>query len=842
MIKSSYEVIASALPPELHHLKPLALNLRWSWSHVADALWRYIDEDLWAQTQNPWMILQTVSHTRLKHLAADEEFLALLQQLRTEQEDALQQAGWLQQAFPGESLPVVAYFSMEFGITEALPIYSGGLGVLAGDHLKSCSESGLPLCGVGLLYQQGYFRQGIDSNGMQMEFYPYNDPTQLPIQPARDEAGEWVHVSIQLPGRDLRLRVWKVVIGRNSLYLLDSNSPLNSPADRGVTAELYGGGAEMRLQQEMVLGIGGYRALQALGISPDVCHLNEGHAAFVLLERAHHAMEKYSLSFEEAMTATRAGNLFTTHTPVEAGFDRFEAELFWRYMESTATRLSLDREEMLSLGWFSTSREVGLFNMAILAMRGCGGINAVSALHGEVSRKMFVDEYPRWPEAEVPIGHVTNGVHVPTWDSEAADVLWTRYFGKARWRTPQQAYSETMASVPEAALWEMRAENRMAMIKWLRQRVTRQNALSFVPHRLHHDDECILNPNALTIGFARRFAEYKRSFLLLQDRARLAALLNNPHRPVQLVIAGKAHPSDKTGKALIQRWINFIADFQMQAHVIFVVDYDLEVAKQLVQGVDLWVNTPRRPWEASGTSGMKVLVNGGLNVSELDGWWAEAYVPEVGWSLGDGLEHDHDTSYDLQEAEQLYTLLEQQIIPEFYLRNDAGIPSQWVERIRHSMGALTPEFCTNRMVKEYFENYYRPMAENVRFRLDHEARAAKEIAHWKQTLKQHWGALQIADVRREIVDGAYVFTAQVYLDDLEAEDVKVQLFADKEGGHGVECHDMERIEALTGAVHGYNYRLALAAHRKPDDYTVRIVPNHEHVAVPLELASILWEH
>lgn len=842
MMMSSYDILESDYPAELLDLKALALNLRWSWSHAADELWRYIDGDLWEQIQNPWMIVQTVSHARLRRLAGDEYFLSLLRELRREQQEALSRDGWLQ--LPGTDsaqLPVVTYFSMEFGLTEALPIYSGGLGVLAGDHLKSCSESGLSLTGVGLLYQQGYFRQSFDATGTQLEFYPYNDPTQLPIQPARDHEGEWVQVSVQLPGRLLQLRVWKAEIGRNRLYLLDSNTPLNTPADRGITAELYGGGSEMRLQQEIVLGIGGYRALMALGITPEICHLNEGHAAFVLLERARYTMHEYDLSFDEALTATRAGNLFTTHTPVEAGFDRFEASLLCRYMENYAHALSLSCEQLLRMGRFSSSHEPELFNMAILAMRGCGAINGVSALHGEVSRKMFLPQYPRWPEAEIPIGHVTNGVHVPTWDSSASDDLWTKACGKNRWREPRQNFAETIAGSTDTNLWDMRTQNRLQLVAWLRKRVTCQSALGFLPKELRHSDESILNPNALTIGFARRFAEYKRSYLLLYDPIRLANILKNQHRPVQLIIAGKAHPNDKIGKNLIRRWIDFIVDYDLQAQVIFVVDYDLEVAKYFVQGVDLWVNTPRRPWEASGTSGMKVLVNGGLNISELDGWWAEAYEPDLGWCLGDGLEHQHDKNYDIEEANQLYRLLEQEIIPEFYDRDEHGIPTRWVNRMRRSMATLTSHFCSNRMLQEYYENYYHPMAENLRYRLANKAQSAKQIAQWKRTIRSHWNAVQIGNIRKETVDSQQEFVVQIYLNSLDSSDVEVQLFANG-SEHNPLCYNMEKADALTGAVHGYNYHITIEATRDINDYTVRIIPKHEHVNVPLEVATITWAH
>ncbi len=841
MADSVYEQLRPDLPEPLRDLRELALDLRWSWSHVADDLWRAVDEKLWRQTRNPWLILQTVSQAHLRELAGDKQFTTMMRMLRREQLAARETAGWLEPSEADGVNPRIAFFSMEYGITEALPLYSGGLGVLAGDFLKSCSESGVQAVGVGLLYQQGYFRQGLDVHGRQLAFYPYNDPTQLPIQPARDPEGEWLGVEVDLPGRKLHLRLWKAQIGRIGLYLLDSNTPLNTPADRGITAELYGGSAELRLQQEIVLGIGGFRALAALGFEPDVCHLNEGHAGFVALERARHAMLAHNIAFEVALTATRAGNLFTTHTPVKAGFDSFEPTLFCRYMHGYAAQLGIGCQTLQQLGKLTDAPDEP-FQMALLAMRGCNAVNGVSRLHGQVSREIFLPLFPRWPKREVPVGHVTNGVHMPTWDSEEADRLWTRYCGKNRWREQRDDLEAIVGEISDRDLWGMRTRNRQTLIEWLRGRMTCQSSLGYLPGASQPSAlDSLLDPNILTLGFGRRFASYKRPNMLLQDRDRLARLLTDPARPAQLIIAGKAHPQDETGKDMIQQWIRFISDYELGQHILYVVDYDLLVAKQMVMGVDVWINTPRRPWEACGTSGMKVLVNGGLNLSELDGWWAEAYSAELGWALGDGLEHDHDEAWDRYEAGELYDLLEQQVIPEFYRRDEQGVPVDWVARIRRSMARLTPWFSSNRMLESYYRQYYLPLARNFRQRNHNGAALAKAIHAWRQRIEAHWTSIHIGKVDCQSVDNRHRFDVQVYLDDLEPGDVQVQLYADEQAGEPAFCQAMELVETLTGAVHGYRYALEIDADRDFNDFTVRIVPHHPGVAIPLESQKILWQ-
>jgi len=827
------------LPQELAHLRTLALDLRWSWSHVADALWEHIDPVLWRRTRNPWLILQTVGAARLRELAAEPRFRALLEELERERQAAHGSPAWFARTHPDGRLRCVAYFSMEYGLTEGLPVYSGGLGVLAADHLKTASELGVPLVAVGLLYQQGYFRQGLDPSGAQLAFFPFNDPTQLPVQPLRDAGGEWLHVAIPLPGRALWLRAWEVQVGRVRLCLLDSNSPLNSPPDRGITSELYGGGPGLRLQQEMVLGIGGYRLLETLGHTPDVCHLNEGHSAFAVLERARYFMQANDVPFAVALNATRAGNLFTTHTPVEAGFDRFTPELFAHTMGPYAAELGLPMEALLALGRARPEDAAEPFQMAWLALHGAGAVNGVSRLHGAVSRGLFQPLFPRWPTPEVPVGHVTNGVHVPSWDSPAADRLWTQACGKARWREASGAMETAIRALDDRTLWELRSENRRRLVEWARRRLARQSRQWGPPIA---SPETALDPDVLTLGFARRFATYKRPNLLLHDPDRLERLLRDPRRPVQLLVAGKAHPLDRPGQALIQTWNRFIRDRGLHHRVVFLVDYDLDMAEHLTAGADLWINTPRRPWEACGTSGMKPLVNGGLNLSELDGWWAEAWRPGVGWALGDGGEHGDDPDWDAHEAGRLYDLLEQEVIPAFYERDAHGIPTRWVTMMRESMATLTPRFSTNRMLREYVETHYLTLAEAHRARARDHAALARDITRWRNTIERHWDLLRFGAVRATRHGERLVFDVEAYLDDLPLEAVRMEIYADPpEPGGAPEIHAAEHMEQLAGAVNGHRFRCAFATTRPPEHYTPRLVPYHPQVSLPLECPRILWQ-
>ena len=822
-------------------LAELALDLRWSFKHSADRLWERLDPELWGLTHNPWVVLQTVSQERLQSVTSDPDFQKLLADLDRERRTAERSEGWFQQAHPDSPLTTVAYFSMEFMLSEALPIYSGGLGNVAGDQLKTASNLGVPVIGVGLLYQQGYFRQEIDAQGQQQALYPFNDPGQLPIKPLREINGEWLRFSIDFPGAKLWIRTWQVQVGRTKLYLLDTNDPANIPAHRGITSELYGGGRDLRLKQEQVLGIGGWRLLRALGLQPEVCHLNEGHAAFAVLERARSYMADNKQPFDLALTITRAGNLFTTHTPVEAGFDLFAPELMEKYFRKYAEEeLSVSFQDLLALGRRDRNDSSEPFNMAYLAIRGSGAANGVSRLHGQVSRRIFQVLFPRWPEAEVPVTHVTNGVHMPTWDSVEADRLWEVSCGKERWRGTMESLERDLRCVSDSSFWQLRADARKSLVVYVRKQHSRQLAGQGASVEDIARAKEVLDANTLTLGFARRFATYKRPNLLLHDPRRLVEILTDKERPVQLVLAGKAHPQDVEGQDMIRQWIDFARRPEVRSRVVFLSDYDLLMAEHLVQGADVWVNTPRRPWEASGTSGMKVLVNGGLNLSVLDGWWAEAYSPAVGWAVGDGQEHGDDPSWDAAEAEALYGLLEREVIPEFYTRNEKGIPAGWVAKMRESMARLTPAFSTNRVVRQYTEEHYLVAAANYSVRAASHGRLGLDLLNWQKALSRHWSALRFGSATLEQQGEQYFFQVQVYLDELDPEAVKAELYAEEQNGGAPIRQPMNRGERLVGSANGFMYTVRVPATRPATDYTPRLIPHQSGASVPLEASFILW--
>ncbi len=837
--------VYNLLPTEIEgfdSLAELALDMHWSWNHSTDEVWRQLDPKLWEITHNPWVVLQTVSRDQIERVLADPGFRKNVDGLVEAGRQAAEAPAWFQKNHAGAPLTCTAYFSMEFMLSEALPIYSGGLGNVAGDQLKAASDLGVPVAGVGLLYQQGYFRQVIDIDGGQQALYPFNDPGQLPIMPVRQPNGEWLRLEIALPGYSVWLRAWQAKVGRVKLYLLDSNDAANYPARRGITSDLYGGGPELRLQQEMLLGIGGWRLLRALGIQPEVCHLNEGHAAFAVLERARSFMEETGQPFEVALAATRAGNLFTTHTAVAAGFDRFAPGLIEQYLGRYAEqKLGIALPDLLALGRQNPADSSEPFNMAYLAIRGSGAVNGVSRLHGQVSRRLFLPLFPRWPEEEVPIGYVTNGVHAPTWDSAAADALWHEACGQDRWLDGSETLEQDIHQVSDARLWEFRSASTRTLVEYARERLSQDLAAAGAPPEEVDAAHRLFDPNVLTLGFARRFATYKRPNLLLHDPQRLLRILTNAQRPVQLMIAGKAHPADTYGQDMIRQWVQFIRQPEVRPHAIFLSDYDMLLTENLVQGVDVWINTPRRPWEACGTSGMKVLVNGGLNLSELDGWWAEAYTPEVGWALGDGQEHGDDPAWDAAEAEALYNLLEQEVIPQFYARDGQGVPTAWVARMRKSMASLTPRFSAGRAVREYTEQHYLPAAAAYRERAGGKGAVGKQMVDWQHAIEKAWPALRFGEMKVETSAEHYVFEVQVYLDDLDPNATRVELYADGANGDGPARQEMERVRQLTGASGGYAYRAQVPATRPATDYTARLLPNRAGVALPLETARILWQ-
>ncbi len=822
-------------------LTELALDLRWSWNHAADELWQKLDPERWDLTRNAWVVLQTVSRDRLQAVAADAEFKQTLDRLIEEKNQRAAAAHWFQKTHGDSRLKTVAYFSMEFMLSDALPIYSGGLGNVAGDQLKSAGDLGVPVIGIGLLYQRGYFRQHIDAQGRQRALYPYNDPGQLPITPVRTKDGEWVSVALDLPGFQLQVRTWQAQVGSTRLYLLDTNDLSNLPEYRGITSELYGGDTLTRIAQEFVLGVAGWRLLCQLGIRPEVCHLNEGHAAFAVLERARCYMADTKQPFDVALEVTRAGNIFTTHTPVAAGFDRFSPDIVDSTLRQYAEReLGISMPQLMALGRMNANDTGEPFNMAYLAMRGSGAVNGVSRLHGEVSRHIFQDLFPRWPIPEAPIGYVTNGIHVPTWDGIEADEVWTRSCGKTRWRGDLRSVEACFRKATREDLWTMRTKARRRLIDFVRKQLSRQ----FAGHGASAEEignmGRIFDPDTLTMGFARRFATYKRPNLLLHNPERLLRILTNRKYPVQLILAGKGHPQDGAGQEMIRQWIEFIRTTPARSQAVFLSDYDMRMTEHLVQGVDLWLNTPRRPWEACGTSGMKILCNGGLNFSELDGWWAEASAPDVGWELGDGREHGDDPAWDAAEAEQLYTLLEEKIIPEFYQRDQSGIPAAWMEKICESMARLTPAFSSNRAVREYTEKFYLPAAERFQARAADDGKLGKDLVNWRRSLAEHWPRLRFGALNVESGGNQHSFHVQAYLDELDPEAVQVELYADQGGGAEPFRRAMKRGELLAGSMNAFGYTACVPAERPAADFTPRIVPFHAGADVPLEAPQILW--
>lgn len=826
----------------INSLAELALDIQWAWNHAADELWKQLDPDLWHLTHNPWLILQTVSRERLKEQMDDPGFRGKINELcKTQNQDASSDA-WFQKAHPNVQLKTVAYFSMEYMLSEALPIYVGGLGNVAGDQLKSASDLGVPVVAIGLLYQQGYFRQQIDKYGSQQALFPYNDPGQLPVTPLRLSNGEWLRFQINLSGRPLWVRAWQVKVGRLKLYLMDSNDPANLPTYRGITSEIYGGDSEMRVKQEILLGIGGMKLLQALDIKPEVCHLNEGHAGFLVLERASQFMKENNVSFETALAVTRAGNVFTSHTAVAAGFDHFSPELMEQYFNDyAANELHIDLKSLMALGREDSNNDSEYFNMAYLALRGSDSVNAVSQLHGRVSRHLFSNLFLRWPIDEIPVGSVTNGVHAPSWDSKFSDEVWTNACGKDRWKGNMETIEEDIAKIADETLWKLRNQSRNDFVNYVRERFETQTIISGLSASITKATKNVFDPHTLTLGFARRFVPYKRPNLLIHDPERFIKILTNAQCPVQLVIAGKAPPFDESGKSLIREWNQFIEKHNLYKHVIFLSDYDMLLTEHLVQGTDVWVNTPRRPWEACGTSGMKVLVNGGINLSELDGWWAEAYTPEVGWALGDKQEHGDDPAWDAAEANALYDLLEKNIVPEFYSRNEKDIPVKWIERMRNSMATLTAQFSANRAVREYTEKCYLPAASNFLNRAAEKGTKGKWIVDTRHFLHSKWHEIKFGEVKPDTIEHGYSFNATIFFDDDIKDKISVELFA-----MGIDNADPEIIKMnLQSAPENkeeHIYHAEVQTKRNPEDYTVRIIPCYQNIAVPAEDNLILWQH
>ncbi len=737
------------LPEKLAPLMTIANNLWWTWTPEAIYLFQDMDREVWERcNHNPVAMLGTIAQPRLEELERDEIFLARMEEVLQELERYLNQQTWYNKVSDGRLSGHLAYFSAEFGLHESLPLYSGGLGILAGDHTKSASDLGLPLVGVGLLYKHGYFKQYLNPDGWQLETYPSNDFYNMPVTLVREENGNPLTVKVEMEGRDVYIRVWSLTVGRVEIYMLDTDVPLNSMTDCQITSYLYGGSLETRLQQEIVLGIGGIRALNAMGKTPAVCHMNEGHSAFMAVERLVQMVESNGLSFEEALEAVRATSIFTTHTPVPAGIDRFPNDLIARYFTPLADRLGIGIERFLGLGRINPGDHTEPFCMAVLAIKMASQTNGVSKLHGEVSRRMWAGIWPQIPKHEVPITHVTNGVHTLGWLSSEMSRLYRRYLG-SRWIDEPTNHTiwQRVEQIPAFELWRSRERLRENLISFARSRLKTQLKAKGAPSYQLEQAEEVLDPEALTIGFARRFATYKRATLLFKDTERLKSILTREDRPVQIVLSGKAHPQDKEGKELIHKVIEMANQPELRKHIVFIENYDIEVARNLIQGVDVWLNTPRRPLEASGTSGMKVTANGGINLSILDGWWVEGYNGDNGWAIGAGEEYDDHEYQDEVESRLLYELLENTVVPLFYNRSAHGIPHGWVQMMKNSIKTICPLFNTNRMVEEYATKFYLPNMARWQILAQNNWQEAKELAQWKKYVSAQWHKVGIIDVQ-----------------------------------------------------------------------------------------------
>jgi glycogen phosphorylase len=847
------EVVPS-LPPELESMRTLAYNLRWSWDHETISLFKRLDRALWDSTgHNPVLMLGTISQEALDEAAKDEALLAQLERIEQRHERYLRSEGtWYKRQQRRSSKELIAYFSAEYGITEALPIYSGGLGILSGDHVKAASDLGLPFVAVGLAYQQGYFRQYLNQDGWQQERYPINDFYNMSMKLVRKPEGDPLIITVDLlPGRPVNVQVWKAQVGRVPLYLMDTNIPQRHSEDEDITDALYHAALDVRIRQEIILGIGGMRVLKALGIEPTVYHMNEGHSAFLALERITMIMREHKLSFFEAKEVASAGNLFTTHTAVPAGIDKFSTELMEKYFGDYYRAAGISKQEFFGLGRSNPADESELFSMANLAIKLSAKTNAVSRLHGDVSRKLFQSNWKGVPQDEVPITHVTNGIHAPSWISDDMAEIFERYLGP-RWAddSGDPTVWKKLEDIPDEELWRLRWRRRDRLVDTCRKRVRKQlEQKGAMPSELKEAAE-ILSPDALTIGFARRVATYKRLTLVMRDVKRLASLLNDKERPIQIVMAGKAHPEDTPAKELIKQVIQNVKKEGIQSRFVYIEDYDMEVARRLVQGVDVWLNTPRRRLEACGTSGMKVVFNGGINCSIPDGWWDEAYAPTCGWAIGRG-EHYSDaelTYQDEVESNTIYDLLEKEIAPLFYDRDKDEIPRGWIARMKTAMIEICPQFNIHRMVREYSQRCYFPASTRLSEFIADNAEKARQIASWKQTVNSVWKNLRIESVDAELPEKVRVgddlkVRATIHMGSLTAQDLSVQIYHGPVDARGdiVQGEVVQMTQDGTSASGAAIFTGAIRYFRSGrHGFTVRILPHHDDLSSPFETGLIQW--
>lgn len=842
--------VVPSLPQELSGLRTIAYNLWWTWEPQAIELFRRVDLELWRETRhNPVKMLGSLQQSRLEELLADDGFMAHLHRVEEMLREYMEGKTWYKKARKTASPLRIAYFSMEFGLHESIPIYSGGLGVLSGDHLKSASDLGIPLVGVGLLYRHGYFRQYLNIEGWQQEIYPENDFYNMPLRLERNGDGTPRTISLEIGNHTVKVRIWKVQVGRVPLFLLDTSLEENAWEDRKITAKLYGGNQVMRIKQEILLGIGGLRALKLLGIEPEVCHMNEGHAAFLALERIRVLMKEGNLSFHEARELTIVGTVFTTHTPVEAGIDHFDPELVNGHLGSYYQELGLSREEFLSLGRQNQKNPQETFCMAVLALRLAGYYNGVSKLHGLVSRKMWKNIWMELPEEHLPLTAITNGVHTKTWLSNEMAGLLIRYLG-TRWLDDPTDYDiwKKIHVVPDSELWRTHERCREKLVTFARKRIKEHfRHVGATAKEIVSADET-LDPEILTIGFARRFATYKRGTLILRDLDRLDRILNHPTRPVQIIFAGKAHPADFEGKELIRQIQQVSLQERFRHRIAFIEDYDLAVARKMVQGVDVWLNTPRRPLEASGTSGMKVAFNGGLNMSVLDGWWPEGYRGDNGWAIGKGEVYEDIEYQNEVESRAIYDLLEKEVVPLYYDRGSDGIPRGWLACMKASIETLCPTFSTERMVQEYTDRFYLPSGEQWKEFYEDGQALARNFSHWKDKMHRLWHMVRVegieASTSGEIsVRSPVQVQVRIGIGEIPLEELSVKAYFGILNsqdaiidGKLVPLHPVEQVGA---DLHRFSGEIECRVCGR-QAFIIQVMPRHPRIGPVYEPGLILW--
>jgi starch phosphorylase len=848
MLIKSFTVLPNT-PEKLSPLMEMAYNLWFCWNHSAINLFSRLDRKLWEEAHgNPLVMLSLIPRTKLEEIAQDPEYLRAMESAYADFKKYLAADAWYQKNIQADRKTKIAYFCCEYGIHESLPIYSGGLGVLAGDHLKSASDLGIPMVGVGLLYKLGYFQQYLNAEGMQQEAYPENTWYNIPVKLVRDESGKSVIEKVAMGGDEVFFQIWEVKVGRISLYLLDTNVALNPPHHQAITTKLYDSDRDVRIRQEILLGVGGVIALRRLGIEPEVHHINEGHSAFLIFERLRYLMKEKQFSFDEASELIRASNLFTTHTPVPAGNERFHPDLLRKYFEPAAKALGLEWEQFLGLGREEPHNNGEEFCMTVLALKFSAHANGVAKLHGAVSRQMWKKLYPDLPSDEVPIGSVTNGIHLTSWLSPQFKSLLAKYTpGLLEGDMSDPASWVGVDHISDSELWKFHEERRQILINIAREKVKEQLAKKWASAGEIGQADEFLDPQVLTIGFARRFATYKRGALFLKNPERLLALIKDPRRPVQFLIAGKSHPADVEGKEVIKQIVNFAVKYKVEDRIVFLENYDLRTARYLVQGVDVWLNNPRRPMEASGTSGMKAAVNGVLNLSILDGWWDEGYASEVGWAIGRGEEFQDDAYQDDIEGDVLYRTIEHSVVPLFYERNAHGLPEGWLKMMRAAIHHLGSQFNTHRMLIEYTKLHYEPCSDLFRELSLAGGIKTKELSAWLSGVKKSWAGLKITEVRDEAGDevkagSTIAVNAKVQLGTLDPKSVRVEVYhgPTDQAGHIQTAYRVAMTLSHIEGVDAY-YRAEIdCAQGGRYAYGVRALPHHELLRSPLTTGLIKW--